>query len=353
MPQGRRTRLVFLAVIALIAIGFALYFTRPVAVLFAVAAFLAVLLQPVVRWLDRYLPGWLSLAVTCLGIAVALTGVGLALFVQVRSILEKTPEYAARFQTMLQGALDWVRSLGFEITWQDIGTSDAVTSALGYATEGLQSIFSVATQALLVLIMVIFMLIEGHAFRDKMARIFEPTGGARVDASLSSATRKIQRYVVTKTLVSLVTGVITSLVTAALGVDFAFVWGAIAFQLNFIPYLGSIVAVFPPALVALVQFDTPEVAVITLLSLGAIQFTIGSIIEPGILGRSLALSPLMVFMSMMFWGFFWGLLGVVLSVPLTAVIKIICDHVDTLKPIAVFLGDGSDDHPPAPARAAP
>ena len=190
--------------------------------------------------------------------------------------------------------------------------------------------------------MLVFMLIEAESFHDKLVAALGSGNRKRVDQSLTRATKKIQRYITVKTLVSLTTGLLTWFIASLIGLDFAFIWGAVAFQLNFIPYLGSIIAVFPPTIIALLQFDDLTPALITLFVLGGLQFSIGNIIEPRIMGRTLSLSPTVVFTSLLFWGWFWGPLGVVLSVPLTAVIKTLCQYTAPLRPLALILGDGTE-----------
>ena len=149
---------------------------------------------------------------------------------------------------------------------------------------------------------------------------------------------------VTKTLISAITGVLTGLVCLMLGIDFAFFWGALAFLLNFVPNVGSIIAVIPPALIALLQFGDPGRALATAGGLTAMQMVMGNVVEPKLLSQSMSVSALVVFVSMLFWGWLWGLVGVVLSVPLTVAIKIVCAHVDALKPVAVLLG-GEPERP--------
>lgn len=338
MPRASKSRSWLLGVIALVAVGFALYVTRPVIVLVAVAMFLSILLAPVARMLNRVMPTALGLVVIFTGIGGVLTGLGVAVFVEFRDVGAKLPHYADRFEEMAQIGLDLAAQLGLDLTWDDIGTKDAIAEAFGFVTSGLESIFGVLFQLLLVLIMVTFMLLEAPTMKAKISKAFDAERRDKVIASLDSMTRKIQRYVVTKTVVSLITGLLTALITAAFGLDFPFVWGLIAFQLNFIPNLGSIIAVFPPTMVALLQFEQPTIAVVIFFTLGSLQFTIGNLIEPRIMGRTLELSPTIVFISMLFWGFFWGFWGVVLAVPLTAVAKIVCEHVNSLRPIAVLLG---------------
>jgi len=331
-----------LAVIALTMIGFVAYVTRPFMVLVVLAAFLAILLSPLNRWLEKYVTRWGALAGILVLIGATLTAIGLAFFVQGRSIAEKAPEYTQRLKDLSEGLLAWVQEQGLNISWDEVGTKDAMTQALGFVGSGVESVIGIITQTLLVLIMLVFMLMEADSFHNKLVQALGTGNRDRVDKSLTRATKKIQRYITVKTLVSLTTGMLTWGITSLIGLDFAFIWGAIAFQLNFIPYLGSVIAVFPPTAIALLQFDDPTPALLTFFVLGGLQFSIGNIIEPRIMGRTLSLSPTVVFLSLLFWGWFWGPLGVVLSVPLTAVLKTVCQYTEPLKPIALILGDGTE-----------
>lgn len=343
VTERRRSERMMLAIIALILVGFVLYVTRSVAVLVAIAAFLAILLYPAMVLLQRFLPRWLALVVVFAGIALLLTGVGLAFFAQGKSVADKAPEYAQRFNDLIQGLLVFARDdLGIQVAPSDLGTGDALSGAISFVASGLGSVMSMAAQGLLVLIMVLFMLIEAPMFKRKIGHLLDAESGERVSASMGTATSKVQRYLITKTLVSLTTGVLTYVICVIIGVDFPFVWGALAFQLNFIPYVGSIIAVIPPTLVGFLQTGDYTMGLAILLTLGSLQFSIGNLIEPRIMGRTLALSPLVVFISMLFWGFFWGAIGVILSVPLTAIIQIVCLHSENLRPVALLLGDGRD-----------
>ncbi len=140
-------------------------------------------------------------------------------------------------------------------------------------------------------------------------------------------------------MISLVTGVLVWGALHLIGVDFAVTWGAMAFILNFIPTVGSIVATVPPVLVSIVQFyPQPFYPVLTLLVLLAIQFTIGNVVAPKILGDQLNLSPVVVLLSLVFWGWLWGVVGALLSVPIASAIKIVCENIEPLRPISILMG---------------
>jgi len=173
----------------------------------------------------------------------------------------------------------------------------------------------------------------------------------RPDADLSEFTEimaKVQRYLGMKTVVSAVTGMCATLLLTVIGVDFALLWGLVAFLLNFIPTVGSIIAAVPAMAVALVQ---PDLGPLPMLAVGAgyvvINTLIGNIIEPQLVGRRLGLSPLVVFLSLVFWGWVWGPVGMLLSVPLTISVRIALERNEDLHWIAVLLGPSPEyERPP-------
>jgi predicted PurR-regulated permease PerM len=140
-----------------------------------------------------------------------------------------------------------------------------------------------------------------------------------------------------KTLVSLATGVLSYAILEWVGVDFAAVWALLIFMLNFIPNIGSILGMMLPALLTLVQFDTLTPFLIITFGLGAVQFVIGNLAEPALMGKSLNLSSFMIILSLTFWGMLWGIPGMFLSVPIMVMFAIICARFDSLRGIAVIL----------------
>jgi len=180
---------------------------------------------------------------------------------------------------------------------------------------------------------------------QKMALVWSDKASQMVLDGTASIIQRIQSYMITQTAIGVATGLCTLVVTLALGIDFPILWGIIAFLLNYIPNVGSVIAVGPPVLLALLQFDTLTRPLICLIGLGSAQFSLGNIVEPKVMGRSLNLSTFVVFVSLIFWGWLWGMIGVILAVPLTAAIKIVCEHIERLRPIAIFLSETTDSVP--------
>ncbi len=151
----------------------------------------------------------------------------------------------------------------------------------------------------------------------------------------------MQRYFAIKLFVSALTALGSYAIMKIVGLDFAETWALLAFLLNFIPNIGSAVATILPSLVALVQFDTVGPFLIVAIGISAIQFCVGNFVEPPLMGRSLNLSPLVIILSLTFWAFVWGIVGMFLSVPIMVMVLIVCSHVPAWRPVAVLLsGDG-------------
>jgi predicted PurR-regulated permease PerM len=157
----------------------------------------------------------------------------------------------------------------------------------------------------------------------------------------ASISKQIGQYLVVKVAISGTTGVLVWIILSLLKVEFALTWGALAFFLNFIPSIGSIIASIPPVLLAVVQYY-PSVwtPVLTAVALLLVQMTMGNIIEPKIMGDNLNLSPVVILLALIFFGWMWGIVGALLSVPIAAAIKIVCENIDALKPISILMGSG-------------
>ncbi|EEX10857.1 transporter, permease [Ruegeria lacuscaerulensis ITI-1157] len=209
----------------------------------------------------------------------------------------------------------------------------------------LGSATSMLNQFFLISLYVAFLMAERLAFRKKL-RIAagNPVTGAELSSVLDAITFSLQRYVGVKTFISLVTAGISYAIFRALGLEYAETWAVLTFALNFIPSIGSIIAVVFPAMIALVQFETLGPFLVVVLGCGTIQFLIGNFLDPALLGRSLNMSTFLVILALTFWTTVWGLIGAFLSVPLTVCILIIFSHIPALRPIAVLMSlDGRLD----------
>lgn len=195
-------------------------------------------------------------------------------------------------------------------------------------------VFSFLGTTLLILILTVFMLSEARMFGRRVNAVLEARG-PNLDRFMS-ATADIQRYLGMKTLISLATGFLAGFLCWAAGLDFFVLWGIVAFALNFIPVLGSIIAGIPPLILAFLV-DGGASAVAVGVGYVSINFFLGNFLEPMLMGRRFGLSTLVVIISVLFWGFVWGPVGMFLAVPLTMVLKVMLDNSDELRWIAVAI----------------
>lgn len=324
----------------------------------------AVILPLIIAWLLSYMLGpvvtFLTRRRVPTGVAVTLVllillGIcylgGLFLHSRVMAFIQAYPIYQERVMDLLRTATqrwdlpyDPLEGINW---WSKLGEYMAVTAG---------PVVSFTSKLVLVIFYLVFLLLGKPYFKAKLQHAFDSERADHIADMLGAISKQIGTYLSLQVLISLATGVIVWLGLSWIGVDFAVTWGALAFFLNFIPNVGSILASVPPVLVALVQFNSIWPAVGTAAMLLTIQMTIGNVISPKVLGERLNLSPVVVLISLVFWGWLWGVVGALLSVPIASAIKIVCGNIEPLRPISILMGSGRDFHraatspEPAPAE---
>ena len=212
-------------------------------------------------------------------------------------------------------------------------------------------IIALSSKFVLTLVFLMFMLVEAPFLQEKINKAFG-RNAERVQKILSTISEQVSRYLGTLALISFVTGVCAWIVLTVLDVRLAAGWGVLTFLLNFIPTVGSIIATIPPVVMAVIQFSPGLFKpVLVLVSLTAIQLTIGNIITPKVMGDRLGVSPVVILLSLLLWGMIWGIPGALLSTPIISIIKIVCENITSLNFIAVLIGSGDFvRRSPAPAE---
>jgi AI-2 transport protein TqsA len=312
---------------------------------FVVSIFIAMLSLPLVFWLKaRRCPSALAV-ILALGADIALlAGMGYLVKGSAADFVGQVPKYQERLQEIAHGGVAWLEEHHVPASsWRPFELVQP-SALVGVAQRTLDGLTTMLSHAVLVLLTTTFILFEAAALPAKLRAAF--AGRPFDPARLSLVIRDVQQYVAIKTLISLATGAFVGLGLWALGVDFALLWGLLAFILNFVPSLGSILAAIPPVMLALVQSGFGRAALVALCFV-VVNTILGNILEPQLLGRRLGLSTLVVFLSLVFWGWVWGPVGMLLSVPLTMIVKILLEHAEDLRWIAVLLG------PALPAAAPP
>ncbi len=305
-----------------------------------VAAFLAVLSIPPVRALQRRkLPDWAAVLIVFLGVLVAVGLVSLFVGTSIRGFSENLPKYQARMQEYTVAVVAFLDSWGVELSTEAIREQMDAGALMQMTGTAIGALGSVLSNTLFVLLTVAFILAEAAGLPKKLRAAFD-VGDTELD-QFAAVLTDLQTYLSVKTKISLATVVLAGVATWLVGVDYPLLWALVAFLLNYVPTLGSIIAGGPPVLLALVQYGW-ERALIVVVAYVVINVVMGNVIEPRLMGRSLGLSALVVFLSLVFWGFIWGPVGMVLSVPLTMLVKILLEHSDDMRWLAVLLSSGAE-----------
>jgi predicted PurR-regulated permease PerM len=331
--------MVFLCIVIIVGI---LKIAASVILPFTVALLLAFALYPFVKALDKlHFPRLLSILLIVLLIIAGLYGLGVILFESGKTIMSLYPKYESRFIDVYKGIARF-----FELSYDDdLSFIDNLWSQLGIRTFVRTFTLSFSNffitflkNAFLVVLFLMFLLVEASNFKEKLTIAFEGRS-ERINQIGHDLMNQITRYLTAKFLISLVTGMVFALALYIVGLEFAVIWGVIQFFLNFIPTLGSVAAAIGIFLFALIQFwpnPVPVILIIVIVLL--LNIVLGNILDPKIIGEHVGISPLMILLSLLIWGWIWGFTGMVVAVPMMVIIKIVCENVPILEPVSIFIG---------------
>jgi len=245
------------------------------------------------------------------------------------------PGYETRLSEITVGIVSWLQNLGLEVSRETLNDYFDPGKILKMAMNTLTKIQGLLTNAFLILLTVIFIMLEVSAFPQKLqAALKDPEQSL---GRFRQFTASVNRYPALKSLFSFVTGLLIWIWLSILGGDFPLLWGLLAFLFNYVPNIGSIIAAIPAVLLALIQYGMGS-ALLTCLGYAVVNVLIGSIIEPRVMGRGLGLSTLVVFLSLVFWGWVLGPVGMLLSVLLTMIVKIALESNEETHWLAILLG---------------
>jgi predicted PurR-regulated permease PerM len=311
---------------------------RDLVVPFMLALFFAIIAAPGVNWLQRRrVPPAVAVLVVVIAMLSVLVVVGAMLGGSVNNFVAAIPQYQDRLDGLVETIPNLFGRFDIHITESEVREVVSPGSVMNFIGGGLKGMASLVSNGFVISLIVVFMLLEGLWVPTKLKVAFGEE--SETVQQLSLAASQIQRYLAVKTIISLVTGVLVAVWTAIVGLDFALVWGLLAFLLNFIPTIGSLIAAVPAVLLALVQIG-PGAAIAVAIGYLVLNVTFGNIIEPNVMGRTLGLSTLVVFLSLVFWGWVLGNIGMLLSVPLTMIVKIVLESHESTRPIAIMLDNG-------------
>jgi len=331
--------MIFICVIIAVAV---LKIASSVILPFTIALLLAFVMFPLVKSLDKIrCPRFFSILLVIIIIAAGLYFFGMVLFVSGRMIVHQVPNYESRFLEIYKWAADL---FGFPMDaelsfWQNLWGQEGIRIIVRDVTISSSNQFlRFISSAVLVVLFIVFILMEAGFIKHKLTAAFE-NRIARITSMGNELISQVTRYLTAKFLISLANGIIFAVGFTIVGLDFAIVWGVIQFLLNFIPTLGSIVAGVTISLFALLQFwPEPGPIIIVVAIILLVNLVLCNIFDPKIVGDHVGISPLVILISLSIWGYIWGFAGMVLAVPMTVIIKIVCENIPIMEPVSILIG---------------
>tara|TARA_R110002096_G_scaffold5508_3_gene25714 strand:+ start:1543 stop:2607 length:1065 start_codon:yes stop_codon:yes gene_type:complete len=325
---------------AVIVIIYGLQMAKVLLVPFLIAVFLALITVRPMLWLQsKRVPSFLAALLIVSGIMLMLALVGMILGSSIADFTAAVPGYQQRLTVIFGGVMQFLaETLNIEQSPESLRGMVNPGWAMGMVATIFNSLKDVLTNTFLIIFTMIFMLLEASSVGTKIEAAF----GRRTSLQRPRAfLQNLGRYLGIKTIISIATGTCAGVLTWSIGVDFPLLWAMLAFLLNFVPTIGSIIAAVPAVLLALVQLG-PGAAGATALGFGAINVAFGNIIEPRLMGYGVGISPLVVFVGLVFWGWVFGPVGLLLSVPLTMTLKLALESGESTRWLAILIGSERD-----------
>jgi AI-2 transport protein TqsA len=319
-----------------------LYFAQSIFVPLAFSLFVIALVWPIQATLQRWLPKLLALLVTLSATILLIVAVGSLIGWGFGKLGHWLFLNAGRFQIIYNDWTSWLEGHGIAIVSPIMDRFD-VAWLLGFAQNIAGRLNSLAGFSVLVVILVMLGLLEVEEFNSRLRRPAAQPYGEKILAANREIGQKLRRFMVVRSLASGLTGIAVWVFAMVAGLELAAAWGAIAFVLNYIPFLGPLIATVFPTMFAIAQFESWQMAVIVFVCLNIIQFIIGSYLEPRLTGASLKISPFAVIFAVFFWSFLWGLAGAFIGVPILIALIVYCTQAPSSQWIAALLSTGAAD----------
>lgn len=326
---------IWISLAALIIIIAGIKAAASIVVLFLLSVFIATVSSPALFWLERFkISRLIAFFMVLLMVVVVLFGFGYILSSSVDSFLSNTPQYQAKIIELVDNVSDFLNGMGIEVSKSSLETMFNPSSLLSFAGTFLKSFTAILSNSFIIFLGATFILFEISSFKTKISLLTKISKIKKTP--FDSFGKKLNSYLAIKTITSFITGLFIAGGLGVLGIDFALLLGLISFLLNYIPSIGSVLAVIPAILVTLIGADVSNVYWVIALYL-SINITMGNIIEPRYMGKVLGLSVVVIFFSLIFWGWVLGPVGMFLAIPLSMTIKIALESHSSTKPIAILL----------------
>ena len=307
---------------------------------FLLAGFIAILTAPILLFLqNKKIPRGIAVLMIVLLLVILGGSLSTLLGTSIKGFSSRIPFYTERVYEQSNWVIGLAGDWGIDIPKSTVEEYFDPGTAIKIIGKTLTGLRSVLTNTFLIILTVIFILLEASGIPKKIKKAFKQTDEGL--APIKTFFASFNHYLIIKTCTSLATGVLIFLWLTFFNIDFPVLWGLLAFMLNFVPNVGSIIAAIPAILIAIIQLGFMDAGII-LLGYVAVNITLGSLLEPRLLGKGLGLSPLIVFLSLVFWGWVLGPVGMLLSVPLTMIAKIAMENNEGTKWISILMGSESE-----------
>lgn len=348
LKTGVGVHSVALTVLMVLGVLYTLHFGRPVILPVVLAFILSMLLIPVVRFFRQavHLPNPIGAGVVVLiligGIPLAVTLVAEPAVAWMQTVPSKMPEIKYRLKS-LTSPLEKVREATAQVEDLTAVESEETEVVQVRETSPMKFVMSqtpiLAANLVVMVVLLYFMLASGDIFLRKLVRVIPTFEDKRRAVEMAREIElRISKYLRTVTIINICLGIAVGVSAHLVGLTNAYLWGVLAFVLNYIPYLGAFIGIVASFLVSLLTFESTAYAFVMPGIYLLLNILEGNFITPSIVGRILTLNPVVVFLSLMFWGWLWGIAGALLAVPILAIFKIVCDHFKPLAPIGEFVG---------------
>ena len=302
---------------------------------FMLSVFIAIVCAPIMASLhQRKVPTWLSIIVVVMLILFVISTIAVLVGASLENFSDQLPNYRKRFEEETAIVLDMLGNFGIQIPYDQVKSYIDPSSLMQMVTNTLRGLGNALTNIILVVMIVIFILFEAVELPKKLSLALNDATSSM--QRFESFIQSVNRYLVIKTILSALTGVLITVWLWVLGVDFPVLWGVCAFLLNYIPNIGSIIAAVPAVLLAFVQLGSLS-ALLTGTGFLVVNLVIGNLLEPRYMGKGLGLSTLVVFLSLVLWGWVFGPVGMLLSIPLTIMMKLAFEANPKMQWLAIML----------------
>ena len=316
---------VSLLIIAIVALAFTLYYTKPIMIPFVMALLIRILIDPIINFQTNKLHVHRIIAVFVSIILIVFLFIMIVPFVvgSVATFLQSADDYNSKVLILIDHFINKLQQYDIMVDREVIRNTLINLPFLNWASAILSNSANFLSKFFLVIIMTLFLLL-GKKHKN-------------TSVEWNEIIHHVEKYLFTKFLTSTATGILTGLIYWFLGIELAFIFGTLTFILNFIPVFGSVIAVLIPLPVAFLQFTDPTNVILIILLPAIVHIIIGNILEPKIFGQAFGLHPITIILSLIFWGMIWGVIGVLLAAPITAIIKITFEKFENTLPFAKLL----------------